>query len=89
MEHSDRRDDPEPRRTRRPAEVQAARTDPKLANVLYHDWEADTYDEKWSISYDERCITYAVGGFRAVAGEASWPYPSARWSWAAAPGSSC
>ena len=38
--------------------------DPKLANVLYHDWEAVTYDEKWSISYDERCIDYAVDRFR-------------------------
>ncbi len=37
----------------------AAWSDPKLANVLYHDWEAGTYDDKWSISYDERCITYA------------------------------
>lgn len=39
--------------------IAAAWQDPKLANVLYHDWEADTYDDKWSISYDERCITYA------------------------------
>ncbi|MGH3761601.1 class I SAM-dependent methyltransferase [Actinophytocola sp.] len=59
------------------AEVDAARSDPKLANVLYHDWEADTYDEKWSISYDERCIDYAVGRFRAVAGDADWPYERA------------
>jgi ubiquinone/menaquinone biosynthesis C-methylase UbiE len=58
-------------------EVEAARSDPKLANVLYHDWEADTYDEKWSISYDERCIDYAVGRFRAVAGERDWPYEHA------------
>ena len=32
------------------AEVERAWSDPKLANVLYHDWEASTYDEKWSIS---------------------------------------
>lgn len=51
--------------------------DPKLANVLYHDWEAGTYDEKWSISYDERCITYARDRFAAVAGEQGWPYPTA------------
>jgi ubiquinone/menaquinone biosynthesis C-methylase UbiE len=57
--------------------VEAARSDPKLANVLYHDWEADTYDEKWSISYDERCIDYAVGRFRAIAGEHDWPYEHA------------
>ena len=30
--------------------------DTKLAQVLYHDWEAQTYDEKWSISFDERCV---------------------------------
>mgnify|MGYP000945014156 FL=1 len=54
-------------------EVKAAFKDPKLANVLYHDWEAGTYDEKWSISYDERCITYASDRFRAVAGDAEWP----------------
>ncbi len=55
-------------------EVRAAFSDPKLANVLYHDWEAGTYDDKWSISYDERCISYAQDRFVAVAGEAGWPY---------------
>jgi SAM-dependent methyltransferase len=55
-------------------QVAAARHDRKLANVLYHDWEAGTYDEKWSISYDERCITYAADRFRYAAGEAGWPY---------------
>ena len=69
--------DPAPNPHATEAEVEAARSDPKLANVLYHDWEADTYDEKWSISYDERCIDYAVGRFRAVAGEADWPYEHA------------
>jgi len=57
----------------------AARSDPKLANVLYHDWEASSYDEKWSISYDERCITYARDRFIAAVGDA-WdgtPYPRA------------
>jgi ubiquinone/menaquinone biosynthesis C-methylase UbiE len=49
-------------------DVEAARHDPKLANVLYHDWEAQTYDEKWSISYDERCIDYARGRWTAIAG---------------------
>jgi SAM-dependent methyltransferase len=48
-----------------------------LANVLYHDWEAGTYDEKWSISYDERCITYALDRFTAIAGEVEQPYPTA------------
>ena len=59
------------------AEVERAWTDPKLANVLYHDWEATTYDEKWSISYDERCIDYARDRFAAVAGSAGWPYAEA------------
>jgi ubiquinone/menaquinone biosynthesis C-methylase UbiE len=59
------------------AEVEAARADPKLANVLYHDWEASTYDEKWSISYDQRCIDYARDRFTAVAGHEGWPYPEA------------
>lgn len=69
--------DPAPNPHASAEEVQAAFDDPKLANVLYHDWEAGTYDEKWSISYDERCIDYAVGRFRAVAGEADLPYPRA------------
>lgn len=59
------------------AEVEAARADPKLANVLYHDWEAQTYDQKWSISYDERCITYAKDRFVAIGGRSGWPYASA------------
>ncbi len=56
------------------ADVAAAWRDPKLANVLYHDWEASTYDEKWSISYDERCIDYARDRFQHVAGDEGWPY---------------
>jgi ubiquinone/menaquinone biosynthesis C-methylase UbiE len=59
------------------AHIAAAYHDPKLANVLYHDWEAGTYDEKWSISYDERCIDYARGRFAHVAGTDGWPYRSA------------
>jgi ubiquinone/menaquinone biosynthesis C-methylase UbiE len=58
-------------------QIQAAWTDPKLANVLYHDWEAATYDEKWSISYDERCIDYARDRFSHVAGDDGWPYATA------------
>ncbi len=58
------------------AEVEAAWGDPKLANVLYHDWEAGTYDEKWSISFDERCIDYARDRFAHVAGTSGWPYPT-------------
>jgi ubiquinone/menaquinone biosynthesis C-methylase UbiE len=55
-------------------EVEAAWSDPKLANILYHDWEAGTYDEKWSISFDQRCIDYAVDRFAHVAGRDGWPY---------------
>jgi len=69
--------DPAPRPHATAEEVEAARHDPKLANVLYHDWEAGTYDEKWSISYDERCTTYAADRFRHVAGDADWPYERA------------
>lgn len=55
-------------------EVDAAFHDAKRANVLYHDWEAGTYDEKWSISFDERCVAYARDRFVAVAGASGWPY---------------
>lgn len=41
--------------------------DPKQANILYHDWEAKSYDDKWSISFDERCISYAREKFLKVA----------------------
>jgi len=58
-------------------EVEAAAADPKQANILYHDWEASTYDEKWSISYDERCIDYARERFEVIAGTDGWPYPTA------------
>lgn len=58
-------------------QIAQAWEDPKLANVLYHDWEAGTYDEKWSISFDKRCIDYACDRFRNVAGEDGWPYGSA------------
>jgi ubiquinone/menaquinone biosynthesis C-methylase UbiE len=59
------------------ADVQAAWADPKLANELYHDWEASTYDAKWSISFDQRCIDYAHDRFVHVAGEVEQPYPTA------------
>ena len=39
--------------------VQAGeRLDPKTANILYHDAAARSYDAKWAISFDERCIRY-------------------------------
>jgi ubiquinone/menaquinone biosynthesis C-methylase UbiE len=60
-----------------PADVERAWHDTKLAQVLYHDWEADTYDEKWSISFDKRCIDYARDRFVAIAGTDGWPYRKA------------
>ncbi|MGH8774040.1 MAG: class I SAM-dependent methyltransferase [Jiangellaceae bacterium] len=58
-------------------DVERAWQDTKLAQVLYHDWEAGTYDEKWSISFDQRCIDYARDRFVAIAGTAGWPYERA------------
>jgi len=69
--------DPAPRPHATAGEVEAARHDRKLANVLYHDWEAGSYDDKWSISYDERCITYAADRFTYAAGDQDWPYERA------------
>jgi ubiquinone/menaquinone biosynthesis C-methylase UbiE len=57
--------------------IDEAWRDPKLANILYHDWEAGTYDDKWSISYDERCISYARDRYVHVAGEWTHPYERA------------
>jgi ubiquinone/menaquinone biosynthesis C-methylase UbiE len=51
------------------ADVARAYEDNKLAQVLYHDWEAQTYDDKWSISFDERCTAYARDRFEAIVGE--------------------
>lgn len=61
--------DPAPNPHATAEEVEAAMHDSKLAQVLYHDWEAETYDEKWSISYDQRCIDYARGRFDAIVPE--------------------
>ena len=43
--------------------------DLKQKQAAYHDWEAATYEEKFSISYDERCIEYAVERLRKVVPE--------------------
>lgn len=48
--------------------------DPRLANLLYHDWESSTYDANWAISYDERAVEYARRRFVHVAGTQGWPY---------------
>lgn len=74
---TERLDDPAPRPHATEAEVEAALKDTKLAQVLYHDWEAETYDDKWSISYDERCIDYARGRFDAAVDSAPLPYERA------------
>lgn len=47
-------------------QLAAAWSDPKLANIVYHDWEAESYDAKWSISYDQRCVDYARNAFDHV-----------------------
>lgn len=49
-------------------QVAAAYEDNKLAQVLYHDWEARSYDDKWSISFDRRCMDYARDRFEAITG---------------------
>ena len=59
------------------ADVKAARDDPKLANVLYHDFEATTYDGKWSITFDDRCTDFARDRFVSIAGRDGWPYGAA------------
>lgn len=63
--------DPPPVGTASAEDVQRAWTDNKLAQVLYHDWEAASYDEKWSISFDKRCISYARDRFAAAVGTAA------------------
>jgi ubiquinone/menaquinone biosynthesis C-methylase UbiE len=63
---SDVADLPAPNPHATAAEVEAARHDSKLAQVLYHDWEAESYDDKWSISYDKRCVDYARDLFDAT-----------------------
>jgi ubiquinone/menaquinone biosynthesis C-methylase UbiE len=40
--------------------------DVKAKQRAYHDWEARTYEDKFNISYDERCIDYARDRFRRV-----------------------
>jgi ubiquinone/menaquinone biosynthesis C-methylase UbiE len=43
-----------------------ARLDVKGKQRAYHDWEARTYEDKFNISYDDRCIEYARDRFRRV-----------------------
>ncbi|MGH3958565.1 class I SAM-dependent methyltransferase [Mycobacterium sp.] len=58
--------DPAPQPHATAEQVAAARHDRKLAQVLYHDCEAESYDDKWSISYDKRCVDYACDLFDAT-----------------------
>jgi ubiquinone/menaquinone biosynthesis C-methylase UbiE len=37
--------------------------DLKQKQAAYHDWESRSYDTKFSISYDQRCIDYAAARF--------------------------
>lgn len=37
--------------------------DIKTKQIVYHDWESTHYDDKWHISFDERCIEYALGRY--------------------------
>ena len=49
--------------------MDTSQMDVKQKQSAYHDWEAGNYDEKFSISYDERCIDYARERFlKAVPG---------------------
>jgi ubiquinone/menaquinone biosynthesis C-methylase UbiE len=74
--------EPEAKRPASPEDVEQAFKDNRLAQVLYHDWEAGTYDEKWSISFDDRCISYARDRFVNLVGprvvrQEGWPYGKA------------
>jgi ubiquinone/menaquinone biosynthesis C-methylase UbiE len=50
----------------RGGEGDVAALDVKAKQRAYHDWEARTYEEKFNISYDDRCIDYARDRFRRV-----------------------
>lgn len=52
-----------------PARPEPAALDIKAKQRAYHDYEARTYEDKFSISYDERCISYARERFRKVVDE--------------------
>ena len=57
-----------------PVDLTEARSDPKRTQAVFHDWEAGHYDDKWSISFDERCTRYARERFAHVAGLPDEPY---------------
>ena len=41
----------------------------KAKQAAYHDWESRSYEDKFAISYDDRCIAYARDRFRKVVPE--------------------
>jgi ubiquinone/menaquinone biosynthesis C-methylase UbiE len=43
-----------------------AKVDPKLANIVYHDWESESYDQK-CVDYARNCFDHAVP--RAIQGD--------------------
>ncbi|MFT3715758.1 MAG: methyltransferase domain-containing protein [Gordonia sp. (in: high G+C Gram-positive bacteria)] len=69
--------DPAPNPHATAEQVEAAYNDTKLAQVLYHDWEAETYDEKWSISFDQRIVDFAKERFDKIVPDAQLPYERA------------
>ena len=54
---------------RAPEALDPEQMDLKAKQAAYHDWEAQNYEAKFSISYDERCIDYARDRFRKVVPE--------------------
>jgi ubiquinone/menaquinone biosynthesis C-methylase UbiE len=57
-----------------PGDRELSLVDPRTLDIkskqeVYHDWESRTYEEKFSISYDQRCIDYARDRFRKVVPE--------------------
>jgi ubiquinone/menaquinone biosynthesis C-methylase UbiE len=50
--------DPMARALEADTEGPAAILDPKTANVLFHDAAARSYDSKWAIAYDRRCVEH-------------------------------
>ena len=47
-------------------QLDVGQLDVKGKQRVYHDWEARTYEDKFNISYDERCIDYARDRMRRV-----------------------
>ncbi|MFN2543771.1 MAG: class I SAM-dependent methyltransferase [Actinomycetota bacterium] len=55
-----------------PRPKRVPKVDPKTANILYHDAAARSYDDKWSISFDERCVSYVRDRAERMLPEASY-----------------